>query len=133
MEETTTQTRPARKRATPAPKKPAPRKAPAKPSAKAPQAAKTVKTAKTAKPAAAPAKPTKAKKPKLVRDSFTIPKDEYEALAELKLRCVKIGHTAKKSELMRAGIQALVALSDKGLVAALGKVPSLKTGRPKNA
>ncbi|MDP3699608.1 MAG: hypothetical protein Q8R72_01735 [Hylemonella sp.] len=79
------------------------------------------------------AKPVKIKKPKLVRDSFTIPKDEYEALAELKQRCAKIGHPAKKSELMRAGIQALVALSDKGLVAALGKVPSLKTGRPKKA
>ena len=112
------------------PKKAAPRKASSKTAAKTPKsAAKPVATRK----AVAPAKPVKVKKPKLVRDSFTIPKDEYTALAELKQRCVKLAQPAKKSELLRAGIKALAALSDKALLAALKAVPSIKTGRPKKA
>lgn len=114
--------------------------------------AKTVKTvvrkAPTTKKAApvrksapaAPAKPvtvvteakaSKAKKPKLVRDSFTIPKTEYSVLDELKLRAAKLAHPVKKSELLRAGIKALNGLSDAALLAALKAVPSIKTGRPK--
>lgn len=87
---------------------------------------------KAAKPAPA-AKPSKPKKPKLVRDSFTIPKDEYEALAALKQRCLALAHPSKKSELLRAGIKALAAMSDKHLLAAVQAVPSIKTGRPKQA
>jgi len=75
----------------------------------------------------------KVKKPKLVRDSFTIPKDEYSVLDELKQRCIKLAQPSKKSELLRAGIKALVAMSDKNLLAALQAVPSIKTGRPKKA
>lgn len=81
----------------------------------------------------AEAKPSKAKKPKLVRDSFTIPKTEYTVLDELKLRAVKLAHPVKKSELLRAGIKALNGLSDAALLAALKAVPSIKTGRPKKA
>ena len=76
-------------------------------------------------------KTEKVKKPKLVRDSFTIPKTEYAALDELKLRAAKLGHPVKKSELLRAGIKALVAQSDAALLATLATVPSIKTGRPK--
>ena len=98
----------------------------------APESGKTApagdKTRKNVTP-----KPAKAKKPKLVRDSFTIPKDEYEVLAVLKQRCVALAHPSKKSELLRAGIKALAAMSDKGLLAALQAVPSIKTGRPKKA
>lgn len=116
----------------PAPRKAAPRKASSKTAATAPKkAAKPVSTKKTARKAAAPAKPPKVKKPKLVRDSFTIPKDEYAALTELKQRSAKLAQPAKKSELLRAGIKALAALSDKALLAALKAVPSIKTGRPK--
>lgn len=86
--------------------------------------------AKATKPSSV-VKPPKAKKPKLVRDSFTIPKDEYGVLAELKRRCAKLEQPSKKSELLRAGIKALAAMSDKGLLAALKAVPSIKTGRPK--
>ncbi len=78
-------------------------------------------------------KPVKPRKPKLVRDSFTIPKDEYAALAELKQRCAKLAQPSKKSELLRAGIKALAAMSDKSLLAALKAIPAIKTGRPKKA
>lgn len=85
----------------------------------------------TAKPAAAPV--VKTKKPKMVRDSITIPKPEYDVLAVLKLRAAKQGTPAKKTELIRAGIKVLAALSDTAFKAALQAVPSLKTGRPAKA
>ena len=85
-----------------------------------------------AKPAAKPAaeKQAKLKKPKLVRDSFTIPKAEYLVLDTLKERALKLSREVKKSELLRAGIKALAALSDTALLAALSAVPTIKTGRP---
>jgi hypothetical protein len=67
---------------------------------------------------------------KLVRDSFTMPEAEYAQLAVLKHRALGLAHHAKKSELLRAGIAALVALDDAALLLALQAVPPLKTGRP---
>ena len=75
------------------------------------------------------AKPAKAK---LVRDSFTIPKDEYQALDALKARALGLGQHVKKGELLRAGIQALSAMPDKAFQKAVQAVPTLKTGRPKS-
>lgn len=133
---------PARKAAPkPAVSKVATPKAPAakKPAAKAPATKRTASKAIVAKPAAAKpvaSKPTKVeakpKKPKLVRDSFTIPKDEYAGIDTLKERSVALGRPAKKSELLRAGLMALLALSPNALHAALEAVPTIKTGRPKS-
>ena len=75
-------------------------------------------------------KPAKAKKTKLVRDSFTIPKTEYNVLDELKQRAGRLANPAKKSELLRAGIKALAAMSDVAFLAAVQAVPAIKTGRP---
>lgn len=75
----------------------------------------------------------KSKKPKLVRDSFTIPKDEYEGIDALKLRAAMQGQLTKKSELLRAGLKLLSTLDDKQLLVALEAVPSIKTGRPAKA
>ena len=85
----------------------------------------------TPKPKAA--KPVKAKKPKLVRDSFTIPKAEYTVLDDLKQRAARLASPAKKSELLRAGIKALADMPDAAFVAALRAVPTIKTGRPSKA
>ncbi|WP_372825743.1 hypothetical protein [Polaromonas sp.] len=90
---------------------------------------------KAAKPAAKPAapkaeKPAKAKKPKLVRDSFTIPKAEYLVLDQLKQRAGTLTRPVKKSELLRAGIKALAAMPDAAFLTALANVPAIKTGRP---
>ena len=73
----------------------------------------------------------KPKKPKLVRDSFTIPKDEYMALDVLKTRSIALAQPAKKSELLRAGILLLAAMADAQLLASLKAVTVIKTGRPK--
>ncbi|WP_425196820.1 hypothetical protein [Polaromonas sp.] len=77
-----------------------------------------------------PDKAAKPKKPKLVRDSFTIPKAEYLVLDELKQRAAVLAHPVKKSELLRAGIKALAAMPDAAFLAALADVPAIKTGRP---
>jgi len=99
-----------------------------------PEAGKAKGAVTEAAPAAADtvaAKPAKAHKPKLVRDSFTIPKDEYQALDALKTRALGLEQHVRKSELLRAGIQALSAMNDRAFLKAVAAVPTLKTGRPK--
>jgi hypothetical protein len=117
----------------------APAKSPAKPplktAAKAPVKAKLSPQPKTAvktaaKPVSKPVKVEKAKKPKMIRDSFTIPKTEYVVIDALKERAGKLSRAAKKSELLRAGVKALAAMSDAAFLAALTAVPTIKTGRP---
>ncbi len=75
----------------------------------------------------------KDKKSKLVRDSFTIPKNEYAAIDALKARALTLGVAIKKSELLRAGLMQLNALGEAELKAALAAVPTLKTGRPSSS
>jgi hypothetical protein len=114
----------------PAAKKPVVKKAVTKTAVKkAPVKSAVSKTAKPVKTV----KPAKVKKPKLVRDSFTIPKDEYVVIDALKTRAGKLGQAVKKSELLRAGVKALAAMSDIQFKAALSNVPTIKTGRPKSS
>jgi hypothetical protein len=94
--------------------------------------AKPVAKAKPATKPAAP-KPVKVKKLKMVRDSLNIPKLEYAVLEALKLRASKLASPVKKTEVIRAGIKALAAMSDGAFVNAIRAVPSLKTGRPAKA
>jgi hypothetical protein len=100
-----------------------------KPAVKA--AAKALAKAKPAKravaaPASAPANP------RLVRDSFTMPEQEYAVLAEVKQACIKAGFEIKKSELLRIGV-ALIGQIDVGtLQGVLAGLPQLKTGRPRS-
>ena len=106
-----------------------------RPVAARPVAAKPAAPAPRAIPKAAPklAKPQKApkfKKIKPVRDSFTMPKAEYAALDTLKLRAARLASAVKKSELLRAGVKALTAMSDAEFLAAMKAVPTIKTGRP---
>ncbi|OYU41853.1 MAG: hypothetical protein CFE44_27375 [Burkholderiales bacterium PBB4] len=98
-------------------------KKPVAPVAATPKAPKAIKAPK-------PEKLPKAKKTKMVRDSMTMPKAEYAVLDELKLRAAKLAAPVKKTELLRAGIKALAAMTDASFLAALKAVPSLKTGRP---
>lgn len=85
---------------------------------------------------AEPPKPAKAKKhapakPKLVRDSFTLPEDDYARFASLKQRALKGGVEVKKSELLRAGLAMLARADDAEFLKAVGLVERIKTGRPK--
>ena len=101
-----------------------------------PVSAPTTAKAKTIKPVTEnketeikESKPSK-KKPKLVRDSFTFPAEEYAQIGLLKQRTLKAGQEVKKGELIRAGLALLSASSDAALLKALAKIDKLKTGRP---
>ena len=117
--------------ATKAPAKPATK--PAAPAKATPAKASPAKTALSKAEKEKAVKPVKEKTPKLKmeRDSFTMPKTEYAQFHVLKERLNKLGQPAKKSELLRAGIMQLSAMTDTALKAALAKVPAIKTGRPK--
>ena len=67
---------------------------------------------------------------KVIRDSFTIPGDEYELIAQIKKRCMKAGISASKSEILRAGLAALNAMSDRELAKVFQTLARVKTGRP---
>jgi hypothetical protein len=69
---------------------------------------------------------------KVVRDGFTMPKLEYDRIKDLKSVCLKQGVEVKKSELLRAGLQALLAMSTIELIACLGKLSVVKVGRKKS-
>jgi len=73
------------------------------------------------------------KRAKLVRDSFTMPQSDFALIDLLKTRALGFKRPTKKSELLRAGLQALAAMPEAHLKAALGKLAPLKTGRPKKA
>jgi hypothetical protein len=79
---------------------------------------------------AAEEKAKRVKKEKVVRDSFTMPKSDYEKIATLKQKCLDAGVSVKKSELLRAGLILLEAASAKRLLAAISDVETVKTGRP---
>lgn len=67
---------------------------------------------------------------KVIRDSFTMPADDYERIGILKQRCIGLGVAIKKSELLRAGLAMLERLPDENLAAVAAAVESVKTGRP---
>jgi hypothetical protein len=73
----------------------------------------------------------KAKKPKLVRDSFTMPEEEYAALGEMKKACLKAGVAVKKSELLRVAVALLNKMDMPALQQALDALTPVKAGRPR--
>jgi hypothetical protein len=87
------------------------------------------KAAKAGKPAKADKKADKMAKPKLVRDSFKLPKSELALLDELKARAARLGQPAKKSEVLRAGVQALAALGDAAFLATVTAIGPRQAAR----
>jgi hypothetical protein len=99
-------------------------------------------TSKPVSPPAAPAAATKSVavkpgkkaaklRPVLVRDSFTMPGSDFALIATLKATALKAQRAAKKSELLRAGLQLLATLEAQALVVVLDRLEPVKTGRPK--
>jgi hypothetical protein len=113
--------------AKPAAKKAAPAKKPAAPV----KAAAEATPAPESKPAAPPLAPKV--KEKLVRDSFTMPGADFVLIDQLKARSLAFKRPVKKSELLRAGLQALAALNDAALRRRLEGLVPIKAGRPKKA
>ncbi len=77
-------------------------------------------------------KPAKGKTP-LVRDSFTMPAADFDLIAAMKMRALKLMRPTKKSELLRAGLHALAGLDDTRFQSILNALTPLKPGRPKKA
>jgi hypothetical protein len=75
-------------------------------------------------------KAKKEHKKKVMRDSFTMPQDEYAKIAEIKAICMKARMHVKKSEVLRAGLKLLAKLNATQLKQALGSLEKIKTGRP---
>jgi len=97
--------------------------------AKQPETATVAKATKAAKPE----KQSKtAKKPKLkvVRDSFTMPQNEYQKIAAIKSLCLEDGLPVKKSEVLRAGLKVLSEMGVEQMKAVLKSLEKIKTGRP---
>jgi hypothetical protein len=105
--------------------KPNPDAVKSKPAAKKSEAKESGKSESRSKNAARP-------KAKLVRDSFTMPQDDYALIAGLKDRALKFKRHTKKSELLRAGLHALQSLSAADLRKTLDQLAPLKPGRPRS-
>ena len=75
-------------------------------------------------------KPSAIDKESVIRDSFTMPAADYALLADLQERCLKVGKSVNKSEIVRAGLQALARLAVSELVSAFEGVEKVRPGRP---
>lgn len=95
--------------------------------------AKKVQAAVSAVPSlsTAPAGKEGRSKEKLVRDSFTMPRADFALIHQLKERGLGFKRAIRKSELLRAGLQALAAMDDAVLKSLLDRLPALKAGRPR--
>ncbi len=98
---------------------------------KSPTAAKTPSNKSAAKPPKNHKKKTAEKKVKVVRDSFTMPQDDYALIAELKEKAIAAGVHVKKSELLRAGLRLLAKSNAAQLKRIVTGLEKIKTGRPK--
>jgi len=78
------------------------------------------------------AKPTSPSQPvhRVIRDSFSMPENDYERIAANRARALKQGVAVTKAEVLRAGLIAVSNMSDAELVEILGRVEKIKTGRP---
>jgi len=88
------------------------------------------KTVAATKPAVKPAKPKKPAKVKVIRDSFTMPEADFAIIDRIKLRAIEWKQPVKKSEVLRAALHALGALSDAQIKKLLSGLTPVKKGRP---
>ena len=67
----------------------------------------------------------------VVRDGFTMPEADFALFAKLKARAMAGKRETKKSELLRAGLHALNAMTTVELLSALAALAPIQVGRPK--
>ena len=67
---------------------------------------------------------------KVIRDGFTMPADDYALIAQLQATGLEAGLAVSKSEVLRAGLHALKALSPDELRQVLAALEKVKPGRP---
>src|SRR5689334_7271001 len=67
---------------------------------------------------------------RVIRDSFTMPSFDYDLIAAVKQRCLKSGVSVTKSEVLQAGLNALMAMPAGELRRVVESLQKVKTGRP---
>jgi hypothetical protein len=67
---------------------------------------------------------------KVIRDGFTMPADDYALIAKLQATGLEVGLAVSKSEVLRAGLHALTALSPDDLRQVFAALEKVKPGRP---
>lgn len=65
-----------------------------------------------------------------MRDSFTMPEAEYEALTDVKKTCIRSGVAVKKSELLRVAVALLSKMDVAAIQQTLAMLTPVKAGRP---
>jgi hypothetical protein len=68
---------------------------------------------------------------RVIRDSFTMPEEDYRLIAQIKSECMRLGIEVNKGEIVRAGIKLLASMKSENLRQAIRVVERVKTGRPK--
>ncbi len=67
----------------------------------------------------------------IVRSNFTLLQSDLDLLNQTKRRCLLLGIETNKSELIRAGIDALSKQTDEKIKSTLARLPKPKVGRRK--
>lgn len=68
---------------------------------------------------------------RVIRDSFSMPEDDYSLIDSLKDRALDNKMAVTKAEVLRAGLKVLNALGDAEMKKAFESLEKVKTGRPK--
>jgi hypothetical protein len=110
-----------------------PKKSPKKAAASLPQETAAISVPESVSEPQSEAQSHKKNKPekvKVIRDSFSFPRQDYQKITELKKACLAEGLHVKKGEILRAGLHLLSQLSIEELKLAVARVEKVKTGRP---
>ncbi len=67
---------------------------------------------------------------KVIRDGFSMPVSDQQLIQDIRVKGIKLGVESNKSEIVRAGLRALMDLPDNKLTSLLKTIPKIKTGRP---
>jgi hypothetical protein len=67
---------------------------------------------------------------KVIRDSFTMPGADYDAISRIKRRARHLDFDTNKSEILRAGLAVLDKMPDRELLKVFEGLTKVKPGRP---
>lgn len=67
---------------------------------------------------------------KVIRDSFTLPSQDYQLIDVIRKRALKASTSITKSEVIRAGLLALQAMHEEDLLKVINSLTKVKSGRP---
>ncbi len=68
--------------------------------------------------------------PKVVRDSFTMPEEDYKLIQAIREQGLKSGVSLTKAEVLRAGLHALKSLAIEEQLIVFKSLAKVPTGRP---